>query len=406
MGRAKAEMLEIEERGWRVEDDKFVCADCVEDEYLKSVIENHLLSDCCSYCGRAEPFPIASSLEALMPSIADGINYYFSDPVGAGVPWDEGSPAIEPISTADALMSLPLECHDGLFQDVVAAFWNDAWVPAPEGHWLSEHEHQRLAWSWSTFVETVMHRTRFHFHLASLPEYAESGEVAPGNMLPAISACINQLDLVKQLENGVSLHRVRIRHAHDTWEPCALELGPPPESKARAGRMNPAGIPYLYLALDGATALAETITGPPVTAVLGRFVAVKPLTVIDLTDLPALPSVFDGERASERESLLFLEKFVEAITRPVAKDESEHVSYVPSQVVCEYLAQVFHPAALPGRVDGLLYRSAVRPRGKNLVLFPSGRSDRPAFSSVEFQSPEVHELQDWADVTRILGAES
>ena len=35
MGRAKAEMLEIEERGWRVEDDKFVCADCVEDEYLK-----------------------------------------------------------------------------------------------------------------------------------------------------------------------------------------------------------------------------------------------------------------------------------------------------------------------------------------------------------------------------------
>lgn len=134
MGLAKAELLEIEERGWSVADDRFVCAECVEDEYLKSVIESCVVNNCCSYCGRDEPSPIAASLEVLMPSIVAAVSHYFNDPIGAGVPWDEGIPVIEPISTAEALMSLPLECHYDLFVDVDAAFLNDAWVPAPEGH--------------------------------------------------------------------------------------------------------------------------------------------------------------------------------------------------------------------------------------------------------------------------------
>jgi len=45
---------------------------------------------------------------------------------------------------------------------------------------------------------------------------------------------------------------------------------------------------------------------------------------------------------------------------------------VPSQVVCEYLAQVFEPT--PGtRLGGLVYPSAVHPGGKNLVVFPDDR---------------------------------
>jgi RES domain-containing protein len=34
-------------------------------------------------------------------------------------------------------------------------------------------------------------------------------------------------------------------------------MGAPPPNLARPGRMNPLGIPYLYVALDQATAIAE-----------------------------------------------------------------------------------------------------------------------------------------------------
>lgn len=56
----------------------------------------------------------------------------------------------------------------------------------------------------------------------------------------------------------------------------------------------------------------------------------------------------------------------------MAKDGHEHIDYVPSQVICEYLAQVFEPA-LGTRLGGLIYPSAVHPGGKSLVVFPEDR---------------------------------
>jgi hypothetical protein len=51
MGLAKQAMIEAEERGWEVPD-KCVCADCVEDDYLKGVIEANAGAYTCDYCER------------------------------------------------------------------------------------------------------------------------------------------------------------------------------------------------------------------------------------------------------------------------------------------------------------------------------------------------------------------
>jgi hypothetical protein len=56
----------------------------------------------------------------------------------------------------------------------------------------------------------------------------------------------------------------------------------------------------------------------------------------------------------------------------VIKDGHEHIDYVPSQVICEYLAQVFDPGE-GVNLCGLIYPSAVHPDGKNLVVFPENR---------------------------------
>ncbi|MDB5763955.1 MAG: hypothetical protein JWQ21_2950 [Herminiimonas sp.] len=110
-------------------------------------------------------------------------------------------------------------------------------------------------------------------------------------------------------------------------------MGAPPPEKARAGRMNPAGISYLYSALEASTAIAETASPPLVDVVIAVYETAQPFAVLDLSELPARPSIFDDAQRHNLEGLLFLEKFVQEISQPVRKDGSEHIDYVPSQVI-------------------------------------------------------------------------
>ena len=402
MGQAKHEWIEGQERGWSAPDDKFVCPDCVEDAYLKAFILDYVAETTCSYCGRTEAEDIAAPLEELMRPIACAVQYHFNDPTDAGVPWDEGAFAIEPTSTEDILMSLPMACDDDLFEDIAGCFLNDEWVRAAGGHWSSSHEHEELSDSWSHFVWTVRHETRFHFHVSPVSPVGGPQELAPGEFLPQLGRLIEASGLVRAIPKGLPLFRVRVRATGDTWVLIADQLGAPPLERARAGRMNPAGIPYLYVALEEATALAESVSSPPVEAVLATFMSSRELTVIDLSSLPPLPSIFDEARRLHREGLMFLRAFVREISKPVAKDGAEHIDYVPSQVVCEYFAQVFLSGDRAGPIDGLLYPSAVRPSGKNLVLFPSGREWSRKFDTVAFIGAQTKRLDDWSDIAMAL----
>jgi hypothetical protein len=71
-------------------------------------------------------------------------------------------------------------------------------------------------------------------------------------------------------------------------------------------------------------------------------------------------------------------------------------------VVSEYFAQVFEPTGQAVGVDGLMYPSAVRPGGKNLVLFPSRRRWARTFDAVAFVSADNLQLSHWADIVHFL----
>jgi hypothetical protein len=78
MGQAKHAWTGAQEQGWSAPDDKFVCADCVEDAYLKSVIDANLRDTTCSYCDRTNAVDIAAPVEALIQSIASTVGCYFN----------------------------------------------------------------------------------------------------------------------------------------------------------------------------------------------------------------------------------------------------------------------------------------------------------------------------------------
>lgn len=402
MGRAKQEMMETQERGWSAPDDKFVCPKCVEDSFLRGLIAKQACSDTCSYCGNKSRANLAAPLDVLMYTIASAVNYSFREPSEAGVPWDEGEYVTDLWETSDVLQALELHCHDELFDDIVDAFQNDAWVRAAGGHWASSHEHEALQDSWNSFVSTVRHETRFNFHVAAPSESAGPQEIEPEHLLQTIGDLVKSAALIKQLPSGTLFYRVRTRVGRDDWALNADELGPPPPAIARAGRMNPAGIAYLYLAMDQATALAETISSPPISCAVATYSARRELTIIDLSDPPEIPSIFDDHLRRKREGLLFLTSFAREISQPILKDGSEHVSYVPSQVVSEYFAQVFKTADT-NSVDGVMYRSAIRPNGKNLVLFPTERGWHRKFDTVKFVEAHEQRLKDWSDIVTSLG---
>ncbi len=100
----------------------------------------------------------------------------------------------------------------------------------------------------------------------------------------------------------------------------------------------------------------------------GRFSTAREITVLDLTRIPAIPGLFDSVHRERRSSIRFLHDLVADSSAPIAGDGREHIDYVPTQIIAEYIRHCYkHP--IHGSVRGILYKS-VKERGKTCcVLF-------------------------------------
>src|SRR5262249_20798669 len=159
---------------------------------------------------------------------------------------------------------------------------------------------------------------------------------------------------------GTRIYRVRLHSASSPPPNTIGELGPPPrEMTLFSNRMSPAGVSMFYGAFDEATALKETRsrkTRRRMVATVATFRLVEDGPVLDLTGLPDVPSVFAGDW-ERRPSLAFLHDFVADLTAKIKKDGREHIEYVPSQVVTEYVRHRF-TAQTGVSVRGIRYPSA------------------------------------------------
>jgi RES domain-containing protein len=402
MGLVKSEWMESQERGWDAPD-KFVCVECVEDEYLKSVIANEAVEKHCDYCNRKSKQAIAAPVAAIIEPIAYTLFSRFAEPGAAGLPRDSGEWVGEEqiTDTYDALLSLPLDCETTLFEEIAESFHNTAWYPCAGGHWMDVHEHDELRYAWSSFEYEIKHRSRYFLFAKKTSTSGAPGELySPRTLLQRIGKLVQELDLIRSLSMSTRLYRVR-RSSKSIIIKIFDDIGPPPDDRVAAGRMNPPGISYFYLAFEQETALAEVINKPPCHAAIGEFETKMDLTYLDLTELPSLPSIFDSDRSEEREGLIFLEHFIDAIAAPVTKDGREHVDYLPSQVVCEFFSQMFHIDG-DAQLDGIAYPSAVRPGGKNFVIFPTREYGVKWEDRVQLKNISWLHLRDWVDVKKSI----
>lgn len=131
--------------------------------------------------------------------------------------------------------------------------------------------------------------------------------------------------------------------------------------------MSPAGIVMSYGARDQETARREvcdvqSAENGKTRLTVGVFATTEPFKVVDLTQssVPLVPSIFDVERRSIRQGILFVHRFATDVARRITKDGKEHIEYVPTQVVTEYIEyirDVFRDSD-GERVKGILYTSS------------------------------------------------
>jgi hypothetical protein len=82
--------------GWWSRPDRYVCADCLDDDVLKAVIAEHAEADECDYCesSSSDGEPIAAPFDVVMEVIAAGIYKEWNAADNEGSPMKQERAAI------------------------------------------------------------------------------------------------------------------------------------------------------------------------------------------------------------------------------------------------------------------------------------------------------------------------
>ena len=143
---------------------------------------------------------------------------------------------------------------------------------------------------------------------------------------------------------------------------------------APRGRMHPAGIRAFYGAFDMQTCIAELRPAVGETVIGARFTPARPLLVLDTTRFDRRPkeqNMFSKSYLKQLRLWTFMRRFMDEIAQPHLPG-SEHLEYVPTQAVAEYLVyrHTFNYKGETDRtIDAIVFRSAQRPNGKNIAMF-------------------------------------
>ncbi|WP_420615463.1 HEPN-associated N-terminal domain-containing protein [Candidatus Palauibacter sp.] len=370
MGRTKEAWLADSDRTYFQErGEQFVCADCVADPFLRETLEIAAVDQACSFCGLSP----SADLLVLLEEVEDFLTTEYEDPVHSLMYVTKEGGYQGTVNTGYELvldLLAPWFNSDDALGAVATAFGDSYWCE--RDYFRLKHD-ERLKFGWERFSEQVKHRTRYRFFDLTFEESDSDDGVSPGKMLGELGTLFDDFNLFRMIREGSTVFRARV-HDVGLRPSTAEQLRPPPRANAmQSNRMSPAGISMFYGAFDEETAVKETFD-PTLckckmeVVTVAEFRARRDLLTVDLTDLPDSPSPFDRDKRHLRRPLWFLREFVQELSQPIRRDGREHVEYVPTQVVTEFL-RFRHRGADERPIEGLVYNSARKGGKAAVVLF-------------------------------------
>jgi hypothetical protein len=143
----------------------------------------------------------------------------------------------------------------------------------------------------------------------------------------------------------------------------------PEKGKTREGRVNPKGIPCLYLALEPETAMSEVRPGKTAHVTLAECKTTKDLNLVDctlgFTRLKAAMSAIPPTAPLSPTNTFPIDLMIwfqidHAFSTPVNATD-DLADYAPTQVIAEGFRRSGY--------DGIVYRSDLKDGGNNVALF-------------------------------------
>jgi len=338
------------------EDPEVICSKCVGDPYLRTWVEEAGGVGTCRFCAGHQR---GVTLEDLAAKIDTALREnYFSAPDTPHVVdwsdntqwWQEGREfdevlqeiaGIEP-EISEAVFEYLAENEDCDISDGEEPFYGDTLLQHAEVH------SSRFMDLWLEFENRLKHEVRFFDdHCRDLLDriFGDLRTFAGGQAIVTLQAGSDvKIYRSRLIENESAAERF-IRHPE-------IELGPPPPQHARAGRLNPSGIPAFYGAFSEEVALAEIRPLVGSRVAVGTFTLLREVQLLDFTFLPFAyhsESIFSPKYQEAREKVVFLEGFQGRISRPVLPSD-EPLAYLPTQAVAAYFTNIIG-------LDGFIYAS-------------------------------------------------
>jgi hypothetical protein len=281
---------------------------------------------------------------------------------------------------------------DEPFYDSTASYERISDVEADEA--AEEHEYwyeNRFRYKCDDFRNKVQYERRFFKTKEPLdelfggPEEYEQGSIRP----------------IYMLKTAQRIFRARVLDGNFTEEILrgnpARELGAPPKSSARAGRMNADYIPAFYGAFSAQTAVAEMRPGIGDEVAIGEFILQRDVKVFDFTVFSRPPVSNELREIGDHTRYDFITQMEEEISRRVLPGD-KHLQYISTQIVAEYLQEYF-------RCEAVIYKSAVvrdeTSENRNVVFLP--RADGFAGKDDAILKYDRLEVLSVEDVTYQLG---
>jgi hypothetical protein len=353
---------DVDHSSYNLEADEFVCYTHIEDVFLKESIKGSSTIAKCDYCNKVKP---VIKLSQLLKLIVVGINFLFEDPNEFKYYDNDSETGFDGDNFYfDEMFQdrLNLEITDTKLYDDIYEHLNNNSLYYCKDEYGSHTEY--LTDLWEIFKHTVKHKARYVFYYQDTFKDFRLGD--PVNILHNVQKAIQDFKLFKKITTADKLYRCR-QHSKRNEIKEAKDIASPPYEYCRTNnRMSAIGVSMFYGSLNEKVCIKEVVDYSDTTKPYystGYFNSKTELNLVDLTKLPAIPSIYDEQNNHYIDTIFFLREFIEDISKPVRPSDSA-IEYVPTQVVTEYIK--FNPSL---KADGIIYPSSKGKFLKNIVLF-------------------------------------
>ncbi len=340
---------------------QLLCENCIRDEHLKSVVSDKgNIVDKCAICGTQNARALSSEDVNLKSKFRALIRYHFSE-------WHYnhhmGGDGLESLFYRDNPITNYEDSWDiEKYEEAILLILDPAYEDYETGICLFAGYTDGVQ-----NLPLVAIKNDYDGQLRDLQR--QSREKNFFLIEDLVKAVIDPRipDVEAFLPKGIKLFRTRIGYeARATplmgwsderhYRPFSKnKIAAPPPIISSAGRMNRAGVSFLYLATDAETAVAETRPHPGHYCSYGEFESTKQLRIADLSSLEVTDFSASDKRLDE---YLLLKTLDDLFSMPITPEGRAEYQFT------QLLADSFRKSGF----DAICYRSSVG-SGKNYVVF-------------------------------------